>query len=332
MNQMKICSILMNKIHTTLFQPMTATSILEVRHLRTLAALQETGSVSHAAKRVHLTQSALSHQISALQSHYGLQIVRRKGQTVELTDAGKHLVMLAEKVLEEIHATERGLAKMSQQATGSLRVVLECHTCFDWLMPLMDAFRQNWPDVELDLVSGFHSDPVKLLEEGRADVVIGSEHKQRRGIVHHPLFRFEILAVMAPEHPLRRKRILRAQDFATETLITYPVPEDRIDLILNVLKPAGIQPQRRTAELTVAILQLVASRRGLAALPSWGLKNYVDHDYVIARRIGAHGLWSDLYASTLTETASRPYLRDFVVTARDTCFATLDGIIPLDSG
>src|SRR5688500_1421373 len=118
-----------------MFQPMTATSILEVRHLRTLAALQETGSVSHAAKRVHLTQSALSHQISALQSHYGLQIVRRKGQTVELTDAGKHLVMLAEKVLEEIHATERGLAKMSQQATGSLRVVLECHTCFDWLMP-----------------------------------------------------------------------------------------------------------------------------------------------------------------------------------------------------
>ena len=219
---------------------------------------------------------------------------------------------------------------MSQQASGSLRIVLECHTCFDWLMPLMDEFRQHWPEVELDLVSGFHSDPVKLLEEGGADVVIGSEHKRRRGIVHHPLFRFEILAVLAPEHPLRAKRILHAADFAAETLITYPVPEDRIDLILNVLKPAGIQPQRRTAELTVAILQLVASRRGVAALPSWGIKNYVDHDYVIARRIGAHGLWSDLYASTLKETASRPYLRDFLATARNTCFATLDGIVPLE--
>ena len=96
-----------------------------------------------------------------------------------------------------------------------------------------------------------------------------------------------------------------------------------------MLKPAGIQPQRRTAELTVAILQLVASRRGVAALPSWGIKNYVDHDYVIARRIGAHGLWSDLYASTLKETASRPYLRDFLVTAKNTCFATLDGIVPV---
>ncbi|BCT69321.1 MULTISPECIES: LysR family transcriptional regulator [Nitrosospira] len=309
---------------------MSLVSILELRHLRTLAALHETGSVSRAAKRVHLTQSALSHQIKALQTHYGLSIVQRRGQTVELTDAGKHLVSLAGKVLEDIQATERSLATMSQQATGSLRIALECHTCFDWLMPLMDAFRQHWPEVELDLVSGFHSDPVKLLEEGGADVVIGSEHKRRRGIIHHPLFSFEILAVLAPEHPLRAKRILNAADFADETLITYPVPEDRIDLILNVLKPAGVQPQRRTAELTVAILQLVASRRGVAALPSWGIKNYVDHDYVIARRIGAHGLWSDLYASTLTETASRPYLRDFLVTAKNTCFATLDGIVPVD--
>ena len=304
--------------------------MLELRHLRTLAALHETGSVSRAAKRVHLTQSALSHQIKALQSHYGLPVIQRRGQSIELTDAGKHLVALAGKVLEEIQETERDLAKISQQASGSLRIVLECHTCFDWLMPLMDEFRLHWPDVELDLVSGFHADPVKLLEEGGADVVIGSEHKRQRGIVHHPLFRFEILAVLAPEHPLRAKRILHAADFADLTLITYPVPEDRIDLILNVLKPAGIQPQRRTAELTVAILQLVASRRGVAALPSWGIKNYVDHDYVIARRIGTNGLWSDLYASTLKETASRPYLRDFLTTARNTCFATLDGIIPLE--
>ncbi|WP_090906536.1 LysR family transcriptional regulator [Nitrosospira sp. Nsp13] len=304
--------------------------MLELRHLRTLAALHETGSVSRAAKRVHLTQSALSHQIKALQSHYGLPVIQRRGQSIELTDAGKHLVALAGKVLDEIQETERDLAKISQQASGSLRIVLECHTCFDWLMPLMDEFRLHWPDVELDLVSGFHADPVKLLEEGGADVVIGSEHKRQRGIVHHPLFRFEILAVLAPEHPLRSKRILHAADFADVTLITYPVPEDRIDLILNVLKPAGIQPQRRTAELTVAILQLVASRRGVAALPSWGIKNYVDHDYVIARRIGTNGLWSDLYASTLKETASRPYLRDFLTTARNTCFATLDGIIPLE--
>jgi len=303
--------------------------MLELRHLRTLMALHETGSVSRAAKRIHLTQSALSHQIKALQTHYGLPIIQRRGQTIELTDAGNLLVLLAGKVQEGIQETERELARISQRVTGSLRIVLECHTCFDWLMPIMDVFRQHWPEVELDLVSGFHSDPIKLLEDGSADVVIGSEHKRRRSIIHHPLFRFEILAVLAPEHALRRKRVLEAVDFANETFITYPVPEDRIDLILKVLKPAGIHPQKRTAELTVAILQLVASRRGVAALPSWGIKNYIDHDYVIARRIGIGGLWSNLYASTLSETASRPYLRDFLITIKNTCFATLEGIVPL---
>lgn len=304
--------------------------MLELRHLRTLTALHETNSVSLAAKRVHLTQSALSHQIKALQTYYGLPVIQRRGQSMELTEAGKRLVSLSSKVLEEIQAAERDIARISQQTSGSLRIALECHTCFDWLMPIMDAFRQHWPEVELDLVSGFHSDPIKLLEEGVADVVIGSEHKRQQGIVHQSLFRFEILAVLAPEHMLRGKRILHAADFTDVTLITYPVPEERIDLIRKVLKPAGIHPQRRTAELTVAILQLVASHRGIAALPSWGIKSYVDHDYVIARRIGANGLWSDLYASTLKETASRPYLRDFLTTTKNACFATLEGIIPLE--
>lgn len=303
--------------------------MLELRHLRTLAALQETGSVSLAAERVHLTQSALSHQIKALQDYYQLPLIQRQGHAIQLTDAGKRLVLLAEKVITEVQAAERDLVRISRRTGGNLRIALECHTCFDWLMPIMDTFREHWPEVELDLVSGFHADPIKLLRQGEADIVIGSENKPQRGIVHHPLFRFEILAVLAPGHELGKKRFLNAIDFADITLITYPVPEERIDLISKVLMPKGISLQRRTAELTVAILQLVASRRGIAALPNWGIKSYVDHDYVIARRIGANGLWSDLFVSTRKETASLPYLQDFLLTSRDQCFATLSGIVPL---
>lgn len=304
--------------------------MLELRHLRTLTALQETGSLSLAAKRVHLTQSALSHQIKALQDYYQISLIQRQGHAIQLTDAGERLVLLAEKVIKEVQAAERDLAKIAQRTSGNLRIALECHTCFDWLMPIMDTFRKHWPEVELDLVSGFHADPIKLLKREEADIVIGSENKPQRGIVHYPLFRFEILAVLAPGHELAKKRVLMAADFADTTLITYPVPEERIDLISKVLLPAGISCQRRTAELTVAILQLVASRRGIAALPNWGIKNYVNHDYVIARRIGANGLWSDLFISAREEDASLTYLQDFVTTSRDQCFATLEGVIPLE--
>jgi len=307
-----------------------AESILEIRHLRMLNALAEAGSVSRAAQRLHLTQSAVSHQLKALSEHYGVPVVKRHGQSVVLTQAGTRLVAAAKAVAHEIQAAERDVLRLISKPCGTLRIALECHTCFDWLMPIMDTFRGHWPEIELDLVSGFHSDPLSLLRDGRADLVIVSEAIRRRAIAYQPLFRFEILAVMSPEHRLRGKRILRAEDFSGETLITYPVPEDRIDVIRHVLKPAGVRFKRRTAELTVAILQLVASRRGIAALPSWGIKNYVDHDYVIARRIGAKGLWSDLYAATTKDMAAESYVQDFIAAAKTTCFATLNGLVALN--
>lgn len=306
--------------------------MIELRHLRTLQALHETGSVSRAAQRVHLTQSALSHQIKALQEHYQLPLIQRSGHSIQLTDAGMRLVHLAQVVLNEVRSAERDLAKMANRTTGNLRIVLECHTCFDWLMPIMHDFRQRWSEVELDLVSGFHSNPITLLKQNTADVVIGSENLPQQGIVHFPLFRFEILAVLPLGHPLADKKTLSAADFTQDILITYPVPEERIDLIRQVLLPAGVSWQRRTTELTVAILQLVASRRGISALPGWGIKNYLDYEYVIARRIGKNGLWSDLYLSVREEDATLPYLQDFLESINQVCFTQLEGIKPVSQG
>jgi LysR family transcriptional regulator for metE and metH len=140
-----------------------------------------------------------------------------------------------------------------------------------------------------------------------------------------PLFRFEILAVLANDHPLRHKRFLTARDLEGETLITYPVPEQRIDLIREVLTPAGVSLPRRTAELTVAVVQLVASRRGVAALPNWGLQSYLEHDYVKAVPIGPKGLWSELLAICPKTLAARPFMQDMAQIMRQEC-AKLPGI------
>ncbi|MFP5390632.1 MAG: LysR substrate-binding domain-containing protein, partial [Gammaproteobacteria bacterium] len=163
-----------------------------------------------------------------------------------------------------------------------------------------------------------------LAASGDADLVIGSPGKAPYAVF--PLFRFEILVVMAHKHRLMAQRRIAPADLADETLITYPVPEERIDLIREVLRPAGISFERRTAELTVAILQLVASRRGVAALPNWAIKNYVDYDYVQARPIGPEGLWSDLYVTVAPSLAAKAYVADFVAVIREQCARTLDGI------
>ena len=303
--------------------------MLEIRHLRSLIALADAGTLSRAAERVHLTQSALSHQLRVLEAHYGTRLVEREGRSLKLTRAGDRLVDLARTVLNDIQAAERELAKLAHEPSGSLRIALECHTCFDWLLPIMHVFRRDWPEVELDLVSGFHPHPLELLADDDADLIIGSPQKARRGVTWHPLFRFEVLAVLPIDHRLQSKRYLTAADFADETLITYPVPDDRIDLIRRVLKPEGVKPQRRTTELTLAILQLVASHQGIAALPNWGVANYVNREQVLGRRIGKSGLWSDLWAATTREMGHQRYLQDFLETARRECFANLTGIVAI---
>jgi LysR family transcriptional regulator for metE and metH len=299
--------------------------MLDLRHLRSLVAIADTGKLATAAERVHLTQSALSHQIRALEDHHGLPLFERTRYGLTFLPAGERLLQLARTVLAEVQAAERDLQRMNGQASGELRIALECHTCFDWLMPVMHQFRQRWPGVEVDLVAGFHADPLALLKEGRADLVIGSRPKAVRPWQVLPLFRFEILAVLANDHPLRHKRYLTPKDFHGETLITYPVPEPRIDLIREVLQPARLNLPRRTAELTVAIVQLAASRRGIAALPSWGLQSYLSHDYVQGLRIGPKGLWSELHAIWPRSQAAQPWLQDIADIIRTEC-AELPGI------
>src|SRR5262245_65479777 len=161
--------------------------MLELRHLRSLIALSETGTVSRAADRVHLTQSALSHQLRALESHYGAPVVKRHGQSVKLTESGQRLVALARSVMGEVQSAERDLARLAKTPARTLRIALECHTCFDWLMPIMDVFRKEWPEVELDLVSGFQPNTVAMLAAGKTELGIGSTYKPRRRIVIHPI-------------------------------------------------------------------------------------------------------------------------------------------------
>jgi LysR family transcriptional regulator for metE and metH len=301
---------------------------LELRHLRTLAVLMEAPSLSTAAERLHLTQSALSHQLKLLEGVYGLELLERRTQPVRLTPAGLRLAQLGEQVMAAVQLAERDLANMAGGSAGPLRIAVECHTCFDWLMPAMDAFRPQWPEVELDIVSGFHADPVGLVVSDRAELAITSEVDDSAGVEFTPLFQYPMVAVMANDHRLTARAHLTPRDFADETLIHYPVPDALLD-IMRVLAPAGVNPQRRTSELTVAILQLVASRRGIAVLPSWSVQPYVDRGYVSTRPVGKRGLSSRLYAAGKTGLSQRPYVQAFVETLRDTSFKLLPDVFQL---
>ncbi len=200
-----------------------ATTALEIRHLETLLALAECGSLSKAAQRLFLTQSALSHQLKALESHYGAALVEKNIRPLRFTAIGQRLVTLARAVLPQVAEAVRDVARLAEGQAGPLRVAVQCHNCFDWLIAAMDAYRSLWPEVELDIISGFVVDPLPLLERAEAELaIIHDDHEPRGNIVFSPLFRYESVALMSPRHPLAAKHWVEAADFADQTLITYP--------------------------------------------------------------------------------------------------------------
>ena len=299
-------------------------SILELRHLRTFLALRQSDSLSQAANQLCLTQSALSHQLKLLEEYYGVSLLERRLSPMRLTPAGECLADLAAQTLGEVAEAERKLAVLAQGHAGPLRIAIECNTCFEWLIPVMDAFRADWPQVDLDIVSGFHTDPAALVLSGRADLALTGEVENEPQLVYTPMFRYEMLGVMGNQHPLTAKKHLAAEDFAQHTLITYPIDDAYLD-IMKLLKPAGVVPSKRTSELTIVILQLVASGHGIAVLPEWSVQSHRDSGYIQTRRI-ADGLMSNLYAVNTQALSTQPYMLAFLELLKQSCFQRLSGI------
>ena len=303
-------------------------SQIELRHLRTLVALRDTGSLVEAAERVFLTQSALSHQIKDLETRLGCTLFIRKTRPVRFTPAGKRLLKLADEVLPDVHATEQDLARLAGGESGRIFMAIECHSCFEWLLPALNEYREAWPDVELDISSGFNFAPLPALARGDLDLVITADPVEDLSLSYLPLFSYEAELALARDHPLTGKPWVEPADLAEETLITYPVDRERLDVFSAFLDPAGIEPAGvRHAELTTMMIQLVASGRGVACLPNWALHEYQERDYITVRSLGEEGVWPTLYAAVRRDDEEAAFIRGFVDTARRTCFANLVGIV-----
>lgn len=303
-------------------------SQIELRQLRTLVALRETGSLVEAAERVCLTQSALSHQLKELETRLDCALFIRKTRPVRFTSAGQRLLRLADEVLPLVHRAEHDLVRLAGGESGRLILSIECHSCFEWLLPAINRYRERWPDVELDIASGFHFAPLPALARGDLDLVITADPVPDPALAYHALFSYEAQLALPRAHALAARPWVEPADLAGETLITYPVDRNRLDIFRQFLEPAGVEPLRvRTAELTTMMIQLVASGRGVVCLPNWALHEYLQGDYLVARSLGEEGIWPTLYAAVRTDQSDAPFVQGFVETARATCFANLVGIV-----
>jgi len=307
-------------------------SQVELRHLRTLVALRDTGSLVEAAERVFLTQSALSHQLKDLENRLGCSLFIRKTRPVRFTTSGQRLLKLADEVLPLVHGAERDLARLAGGEAGRIFMAIECHSCFEWLLPAIDRYREAWSDVELDIASGFHFAPLPALGRGDLDLVITADPIDDPGFAYLPLFSYEAQLAVAREHRLAERPWIEPEDLTRETLISYPVDRERLDIFKQFLDPAGVEPGGiRNAELTTMMVQLVASGRGVVCLPNWALHEYRQRDYVLVKSLGEEGVWPTLYAAVRRDQQAAPFIQGFVEVAKQTCFDNLVGIVTAET-
>ncbi|UWQ59793.1 LysR family transcriptional regulator [Leisingera caerulea] len=290
---------------------------IEFRHLRTIKAIHEAGGLARAAEQLNITQSALSHQVKGLEDQAGVELFIRRSKPMKLSPAGLRLLRLADQVLPQVEAAQAEFSSLRDGNTGRMHIAIECHACFEWLFPVLEGFRKNWGDVDVDIRPGLAFDALPALVKEEVDLVVSSDPEDINGVEFIELFDYNPVFVASAQHPLAAKPYVEAEDFIGQNLITYPVDKTRLDVFSQLLIPAGVEPASiRQVELTAVILLLVASNRGVSVLPDWVVREVKYSSDYVTRPLTKSGITRSLYAAIRTEDRGKPFMQELIRLAK----------------
>ncbi len=285
---------------------------LEIRHLQLVAAVADLGSLTRAGDRLHLTQSALSHQLRDIESRLGAPLFLRIGKRLVLTPAGDRLLASAKEVLAQLQRTEEEIRRMGREQAGVLRLTTECYTCYHWLPPLLMHYRRRFPRVEVRIDVDATHHPLEMLLAGKIDIGIVSSEVNDRRLTVKPVFEDEVVLVASKRHRFAQQTHVKVADLRDETLFVYP-PREESTVLQKVLLPAGASPARvDEVMLTEAILELVKAGLGVSFLARWAVQPMVDAGAIVARPLTARGLHRIWSAAMPKDLASLDYVAAFV--------------------
>ncbi len=292
--------------------------MIERIHLAVIREVERQGSLTAAAQVLFVTQSALSHAMRKLERQLGTDIWHREGRTLRLTQAGEYLLGVANRILPQLELAEDRLRQFAAGERGTLRIGMECHPCYQWLLKVVSPYLAAWPDVDVDVKQEFQFGGIGALFAYEIDVLVTPDPLFMPGLRFDPVFEYEQVLVVAAAHPLANVAWVEPAQLGAEVLITYPVETDRLDIFNQFLQPAGIAPRRhKTIETTDIMLQMVESGRGVTALPRWLVDEYAQRMAVVPVRLGSLGIAKAIHLGTREADAQTDYLQAFITLARE---------------
>lgn len=290
--------------------------MIERIHLAIIREVEQQGSLTAAAEKLFLTQSALSHSIKKLEQQLGTDIWLREGRSLRLTQAGQYLLAVANRLLPQLSLAEERLRQFAQGERGTLRIGMECHPCYQWLLKVVSPYLADWPDVDVDVKQKFQFGGIGALFGYEIDMLVTPDPLYKPGLLFQPVFDYEQVLVVHRQHALAQADYVRPEQLSSETLITYPVDIDRLDIYNQFLQPSGISPHlHKPIETTDIMLQMVASGRGVAALPRWLVEEYQSRFDVVPVKLGKNGIAKQIYLGIRETDVQVDYVQAFIALA-----------------
>ncbi|HKR43104.1 MAG TPA: LysR family transcriptional regulator [Paraburkholderia sp.] len=292
--------------------------MLDLQYLSIVMEVERLGSVTAAAERLNVTQSALSHMVRKFEERHGVKLWTKNGRGLRFTHAGEYLLALAQRVLPQMEHAERTLVDFALGRQGALRVGMECHPCQKWLARLTPHYLAAWPDVDFDVRTAFRFDGVAALLGFEIDLLITPDPIDVPDVVFSPVIDYELVLVLPETHPLATREYALPKDLLDEELITVPVSKERLDVYTRFLVPAHCKPKfHRTAEQTDLMLQLVAAGRGIAVLPDWLVVEEGEGLPIRTVRLGESGITKSINLGVRRGEEDVAYIAGFLALAQE---------------
>ena len=291
--------------------------MLERFHLEVLAAIKEQGTLTQAAESLNLSQSALSHSIKKLEGLLNTPVWQKEGRSLRLTNAGEQILILANRVLPQFKHTEHLLRQIAGGEMGSLRIGMECHPCYQWLLKVIEPYLEKWPEVDVDVKQEFQFGGLGALHNYEIDLLVTPDPIFKPNMTFISVFDYEHRLVVSSAHPLAKQDSVMPEDLNEEVLLSYPVDPERLDIFSQFLNPAKcVVKAHKTIETTEIMLQMVAAGRGVTALPGWLVDEFAKTMAIKSLRFGKQGISKQIFLGMRKGEEQINYLNDFIVQAQ----------------
>lgn len=286
---------------------------MEIRHLKLIKAIVEEGSITKAIDKLHLTQSALSHQLKEAEFQLGTKIFLRQNKKLLLTKAGEKLYQTANEILHKLSDTEQQIKSLIFGETGEIRLSTECYSSYRWLPSVLKQFHQLYPRVELNLVVEATHYPLQKLLDNKLDIAIISDQIKNEQIAYTEIFQDELVMVVSQNHPWSDKKFVTARDFENEHLFIHSLPLETVTVYQSIIKPANVNLKKITpVPLTEACIELVKAEMGVMSMAKWAFQPYIKDNELRAVKIGKNGLKRKHFIAYLKHKTYPDYFFQFV--------------------